>query len=64
MALLRYICQSFISRRSCIEASDAARTRRPGERSPGLFFVILWLSSDVVAKSTIPDAVNLNSLWN
>jgi hypothetical protein len=54
MVRLRYTCRSFMSRRSCIGASDANKTRGPGDRLPGPFFVgPLVPSNDVSAISTI-----------
>ena len=53
------------ARRNCIEGSDALRDRKAPARDCRGFFLVVWgCGGDMAAKSTIADAVNLNSLWN
>ena len=50
---LHFTCPSFMSPRSCTEASDAENPRAPAKDRRGILRS-LKLRYDVVAKSTIP----------
>jgi hypothetical protein len=59
MVRLHYTCRSFMSRRSCIEASDANKTRRPRRPIAGAIFCRFFgVLEPRVRDINNPDAVN------
>ena len=61
---LHFTFPSFMSPRSCTEASDA-KNQSPGNETPGHFFLQFFaIAIQRDREINNPDAVNLQSLWN